>query len=628
MAETPPSQPSLTLLEQGTATIISYVKTLPGKPGVYRMLNAKGNVLYVGKAKDLKKRVSSYIQTSKLPNRLQRMVAETTAMEFVITHTEAEALLLEANLIKKFYPPYNILLKDGKSFLYLYIQKNHPWPKIGKHRGPLQVDADYYGPFASADAVEETLTTMHRAFLLRSCTDHVFTSRTRPCLQYHIKRCSAPCVRWVSSEVYQTYLSQARAFLQGKSNLIQKELADQMLAFSNKQNYEQAATFRDRIRALTKIQSQQSINIPQLEDTDVLAIHQEAGQSCVQVFFFRNGSNYGSGAFFPRHDRQETIEKVLGAFIGQFYAGQIPPKLILINYPLEEQTLLESALSQSADHSVRIQIPSRGKKKDLVSHAADNAKEALRRKLAESTTQLRLLKDLERLFHIEGPLERIEVYDNSHIQGAHAIGAMIVAGPEGFVKKAYRKFNIKTAGQGGITPGDDYGMMREVFSRRFRKSLSQDYEEHTLPDLIIVDGGKGQLSSTLEILADLGLSQIPLVAIAKGAARIPGEERFFLPNQPELQLDPKDPAFYFIQRLRDEAHRFAIGTHRKKRAKALGQSMLDAIAGIGNARKRALLRHFGSAVSVSQAAITDLANVEGISLNLAKKIYRHFHSKE
>jgi excinuclease ABC subunit C len=628
MTEIPSPQSSLTLLEQGTALITGYVKTLPGKPGVYRMINAKGNVLYVGKAKDLKKRVSSYIQTGKLPNRLQRMVAETSGMEFVITHTEAEALLLEANLIKKFFPPYNILLKDGKSFLYLYIQKDHPWPKIGKHRGPLQPNADYYGPFASADAVEETLTAMHRAFLLRSCTDHVFASRTRPCLQYHIKRCSAPCVRWVTPEDYQTYLSQARAFLQGKSNLIQNELADQMHQFSKIHNYEQAATFRDRIRALTKIQSQQSINIPQLEDTDVLAIHQEAGQSCVQVFFFRNGSNYGSGAFFPRHDRHETIENIFVAFIGQFYAGQIPPKLILVNKSLEERVLLESALSQSAAHSVKIQHPSRGKKKDLVDHAADNAKEALKRKLAESTTQLRLLKDLQRLFHIEGPLERIEVYDNSHIHGAHAIGAMIVAGPEGFIKKAYRKFNIKTAVPGGITPGDDYGMMREVFSRRFRKSLSQDYEEHTLPHLIIVDGGKGQLSATLEILADLGLSQIPLVAIAKGTARIPGEERFFLPNQPEFRLDPKDPAFYFIQRLRDEAHRFAISTHRKKRAKAMGQSMLDSIPGIGSARKRALLRHFGSAVSVSHAAVADLVNAEGISLSLAKKIYGYFHSKE
>jgi excinuclease ABC subunit C len=628
MLDTSSAQPSLTLLEQGMAIIANYVKTLPSKPGVYRMINAKGTVLYVGKAKDLKKRVNSYVQTNKLPNRLQRMVAETSTMEFIITHTEAEALLLEANLIKKNFPRYNILLKDGKSFLYIYIQKNHPWPQIGKHRGPLQTNVDYYGPFASADAVEETLNAMHRAFLLRSCTDHVFASRTRPCLQYHIKRCSAPCVKWVTPENYQTYLLQARAFLQGKSTLIQKELAEQMHQASKMQNYEQAATFRDRIHALTKIQSQQSINIPQLEDTDILAAHQEAGQTCIQVFFFRNGSNYGSGSFFPRHDRHETLEKVLAAFIGQFYVGQVPPKSILVNQFLEERVLLEHALSQNAGHMVTIQNPSRGKKKALIMHAANNAQEALKRKLAESTTQLRLLKDLERIFHIEGPLERIEVYDNSHIQGSYAVGAMIVAGPEGFIKKAYRKFNIKAAEQGYITPGDDYGMMREVFSRRFRKTVSQDFEEHTIPDLIIVDGGKGQLNVALETLADLGLSQIPLIAIAKGAARIPGEERFFLPNQPEVRLDPKDPAFYFIQRLRDEAHRFAIGTHRKKRTKALGQSMLDSIPGIGRTRKRALLRHFGSAASVSHAAIADLINAEGISLNLAKKIYSYFHVKE
>lgn len=618
----PPQKP-LALLEQGARIIAAYVKTLPGKPGVYRMANVKGKVLYVGKAKDLKKRVSTYMQSSKLPNRLQRMVAETSAMEFVVTQTEAEALLLEANLIKKFFPPYNILLKDGKSFLYICIQKDHPWPQIRKRRGPLQAGGDYYGPFASAVAVEETLNAIHRAFLLRSCTDNVFASRKRPCLQYHIKRCCAPCVGWVAREDYQHYLSQTRAFLRGKSSLIQIELANLMHQASKNQEYEQAAVFRNRIQALTKIQSQQSINIPGLEDADVLAAYQEAGHTCIQVFFFRNGSNYGSSAFFPHHDRHETLANVFTAFISQFYEGQTPPKLILINAALNEHELLETALSQSAGYAVKIQNPGRGKKKDLINHAEENAHEALKRRLAESSTQLALLKDIERIFNVQNPVKRIEVYDNSHIQGAHAIGAVIVAGPEGFIKKAYRKFNIKTA-----DPGDDCGMMREVLSRRFRRSVAQEFEGHSLPDLILIDGGKGQLNAAMKVLADLGLSQIPLAAIAKGAARIPGEERFFIPDKPELRLDSKDPVFYFIQRLRDEAHRFAIGFHRQKRAKAFGQSMLDAIPGIGAARKRALLRHFGSAVSVSHGAVADLAHAEGISLSLAKRIYGHFHSRE
>lgn len=611
-----------TQLQQGSDLIKAYVKTLPNKPGVYRMINSRGDVLYVGKAKNLRNRVTSYTQVEKLPLRLQRMVAETVKMEFVTTRSEVEALLLESNLIKKFLPRYNILLKDSKSFVYMFIQGDHDFPLITKHRGERKQKGWYYGPFASVQAVNETLVSLHKVFRLRSCSDTVFASRRRPCLQYHIKRCTAPCVGYISKEDYAESVKETRDVLEGKDTQVMNALNEHMMRASVAQDYEQAAMYRDRIKGLSFVLLQQSVHVPGLKDADVLAVAQEAGQVCIQVFFYRMGSNYGSRVFFPTHHKDDTPQEVLAAFMGQLYEEQPPPKLILVNCDLEERSLLEEALSLKADTKVEIKQPQRGKMADLVLHAGQNALDALKRKLAEHTSRRAVLQQLAERFGLMGPPRRIEIYDNSHISGTNAIGAMVVAGPDGFMKNSYRKFNIKNT---ELTPGDDYGMMREVFSRRFKRSLAHDLDQDSMPDFIIVDGGKGQLRAVMETLFDQGVMDIPVVAIAKGPERIVGEERFFMPDRDEFRLDKKDPVFYYIQTLRDEAHRFAVGSHRMRRSKTFKKSLLDDISGIGPKRKQALLRHFGSAVGVSRAGVADLLEVEGISEALAQQIYDHFH---
>lgn len=603
--------------------IQGYVKTLPNTPGVYRMLNARNQVLYVGKAKSLKKRVVSYTRPDALPLRLQRMIAETTHMEFVNTHTEAEALLLEANLIKRLEPRYNILMKDGKSFSYIHITGDHKYPLLTKHRGPRKKSGEYFGPFASTHAVNMTLTTLHRAFLLRSCPDTVFANRSRPCLQYQIKRCSAPCVAKISQNNYAGLVNECKRFLQGKTTQIQKQLANEMEAASKAMEYERAAELRDRIKALTQIQTKQTVNTAVLKDADLFAISQIEGHTCIQLFLFRNGSNFGSMASFPRHTEGLSPKEVLEAYIAQFYQDSPVPRQILINIPLPNQTLLEEALSHKAEHAVKVTHPKSGEKSKLIKQTQLNAIQALERKLAEDASHRKILEELTKAFHLLSIPQRIEVYDNSHIQGAHAIGAMIVVGTEGLVKNAYRKFNIKST---TLTPGDDYGMMREVLTRRFKRALTEDKDETAAwPDLVIIDGGAGQLSVAQEVFDDLGITDVGLVAIAKGPQRNAGRETFHQSNRKAFQLKPNDPVLYYIQRLRDEAHRFAIGTHRKKRQKALGTSSLDSIPGIGARRKKALLQHFGSAKSVQTAGVDDLAAVEGISRELAQKIYDFFY---
>ncbi len=586
------------------------------------MINAKDDVLYVGKAKNLRKRVTSYTQTDKMPLRLKRMVAETVKMEFVTTRSEVEALLLESNLIKKFMPRYNILLKDNKSFVYLFIQGNHDFPQISKHRGAQKEKGWYYGPFASVTSVNETLISLHKVFRLRSCSDSYFASRSRPCLQYHIKRCSAPCVGYVDKAAYAQSIQQARDVLEGNNSKVLEALNQQMAKASAMRDYEQASIYRDRIKALSFVLLQQSVHITGLQDADVLAVAAEAGHVCIQVFFYRQGSNFGSRSFFPTHDPENTPQDVLAAFMGQLYEDQDPPKLILINADLEEQDLLEEAFTMKAGHKVEIKQPKRGKLADLLAHAHENALDALRRKRAEHASRKAVLEGVAARFGLPYPPKRIEIYDNSHISGTSAIGAMVVAGAEGFVKNAYRKFNIQST---QITPGDDYGMMREVFSRRFRGLSDGDMETGIVPDLILIDGGKGQLSAVTETLKGMNIESIPLVAIAKGVARTPGEERFFMNDRDEFRLDKNDPVFYYVQTLRDEAHRFAIGTHRAKRSKAFKKSLLDDIKGIGPRRKQALLKHFGSAVSISRAGVADLQEVEGISEAMAQQIYDHFH---
>ena len=610
---TPPSN-----LERGAQIIAKYVKTLPQQPGVYRMVNATGGVLYVGKAKNLPHRVKSYTHVSKLPNRLQRMVAETNSMEFVTTFTESEALLLEANFIKKFLPRYNILLKDSKSYMYIMIQGNHPWPRISKYRGTQKQKGDYFGPFASVEAVDDTLTALHRAFLLRSCSDNVFATRKRPCLQYHIKRCCAPCVGYVNAQEYQSLLKQTKNVLKGNSHRIQKQLAQQMDQASQEKIYEKAAIFRDRLKALSTIQAQQVVNIPELRDADVIAGYQEGGQTCIQVFFFRQGSNYGHQAHFPQHDPQTPLAEVLRAFVTQFYDGKPVPHLLILNQHIPELDLVQQALKIS-----HIKIPVRGKKKELIRHAEKNAQEALHRRLLQSLQQRKLLQKLSDQFDLPDTIKRIEVYDNSHISGTAAVGAMVVAGIDGFIKSAYRKFNIKSVGPGGIKAGDDYGMMKEVLTRRFKKTLSQEYKDHTLPDIIIIDGGAGQYSVARDVLADMGVGNIPILSIAKGPARKPGLERIFTSKRQNFRMPQDDPVFHFLQRLRDEAHRFAIGTHRAKRAKGLKTSMLESVPGIGPKRKKALLQHFGSAKNVASAGLKDLEAVEGISSAMAKVIFEN-----
>jgi len=611
-------------LNRGVETIKAYLRTLPEKPGVYRMMNADGDVLYVGKARNLKRRVANYTMPTKLPVRLQRMVAETVTMEFVTTHTEVEALLLESNLIKRLMPRYNVLLRDDKSFPHILITGDHDYPQLTKHRGTRDRPGQFYGPFASAGAVNRVMTALQRAFQLRNCADTVFSSRTRPCLQFQIKRCTAPCVGRVSREEYAAQVAEANAFLRGRSSDIQADLARAMQEASERLEFETAAKLRDRIRALTAIQAHQDINVQGIDDADVIAAWQDGGSTCVQVFFFRGGRNYGNRAFFPSHDKAQETAEVLAAFTAQFYENKAAPALVLISEEPAEHALLQEALSVRAGHKVELAVPKRGDKKRLIDHALTNAKEAHGRRLAERGSQATLLAGVAEAFGLPDPPQRIEVYDNSHIQGAQAVGGMIVAGPEGFLKNAYRKFNIKDP----KAAGDDYAMMREVLTRRFERALKEDPERagEGWPDLVLIDGGEGQLSVARLVLADLGIDDVPLVAIAKGPDRDAGRERFFLPDRPPFGLDPKSPVLYFLQRLRDEAHRFAIGTHRARREKQIGASPLDEIAGIGPKRKKALLHHFGSARAVSRAGLSDLAAVEGISEAVAKIIYDHFHA--
>jgi excinuclease ABC subunit C len=618
----------------GLAVLQRAVEKLPNSPGVYRMLDISGEVLYVGKARALKKRVTSYTHPIKLSNRIRRMVAETASLEIVTTHTEVEALLLECNMIKRLMPRYNVLLRDDKSFPDILVTGDHAFPQITKHRGARNRKGEYFGPFASAGSVNKTIVALQRAFLLRNCSDSVFAQRTRPCLQYQIKRCAAPCVGYIDQPSYQALVAQAAGFLHGDSRGVQTELVDQMQAASDALDFETAARYRDRIRALTQIQAHQDIHVEGIKDADVIAAYQAGGVTCIQVFFFRGGSNYGNRAYFPSHDKSLDVAEVLTSFIGQFYDDKPPPALVMVSEKLEEQALLEQALTIRAGHKVTLLWPQRGPKRKPVEHALANAREALGRRLAESASQSRLLSQLASVFGLDQPPQRIEVYDNSHISGTNAIGGMIVAGPEGFIKGAYRRFNIRSAAAPGevaegaaITAGDDYGMMREVLTRRFQRALKEDPDRTggTWPDLVLIDGGAGQLSSAITVMEELRLTDIPLVAIAKGPDRNAGRERFFMPGRAPFSMEPKDPALYFLQRLRDEAHRFAIGGHRVRRQNATNRSELDEIAGIGAARRRALLHHFGSVRSIARAGLSDLQQVAGINQTVAKKIYDHFH---
>src|SRR5579871_3968439 len=611
-------------IARGLEVIAGALRNLPGGPGVYRMLNKSGDALYVGKARNLKKRVAAYTQIGKLPERLRRMVAETARLEVVVTHTELEALLLEINLIKQLMPRFNVLLRDDKSFPYILIT-NDAAPQIAKHRGARNRKGDYYGPFASAGAVHRTITALQRAFLLRSCADSVFNNRTRPCLLYQIKRCSAPCVDRIAPADYLRLVEQAKDFLSGKSRDVQARLGQEMQAASEALDFERAAAIRDRLRALAHVQAHQDINVEGVADADVIAAYQDGGQTCVQVFFFRGGSNFGNRGYFPSHDRELALSQVMAGFIAQFYANKPPPPLILVNDMPAEAALLTEALSVKAGRKVEIARPARGGRRKLMDNALTNAREALGRRLAENVSQRRLLEGVQTALGLEQTPQRIEVYDNSHIQGRNPYGAMIVAGPEGFMKSAYRKFAIA----GEVAPGDDYAMMREMLTRRFARVQKEDPERERgqWPDLVLIDGGAGQLAAAEAALTELGIDDVALCAIAKGPDRDAGRERFFSPGRPVFSLEPKDPVLYYMQRLRDEAHRFAIGTHRAKRSADIARSPLDEIPGIGGKRKRALLMHFGSARSVAAAGLSDLETVEGISKAVAKKVYDHFHGQ-
>ena len=612
------------IVTKGVAAIEAALETMPANPGVYRMLDGNGDALYVGKARSLKRRVTSYTQLNRLSERLRRMVSETVTMEVVTTHTEAEALLLEANLIKRLKPRFNIVLRDDKSYPWLMLTGDHPYPQVVKHRGAQVRKGQYWGPFASAWAVNQTVTALQRIFLLRSCTDSVFASRSRPCLLFQIKRCSAPCVGRVEPAEYDTLVRQAKAFLGGKAGAVQKELAGEMEQAAAALEFERAGVLRDRLRGLTFVQGSSVVNPASLVDADVIAASQSAGQTCVQVFFVRGGHNNGNRAFFPTHGKLETIPEVLGAFIAQFYDDKPAPPQILVNQEMPEVTLLAEALSLKADSKVEILYPQRGEKRAVVLHAETNAREALERRLAEHTGQAKLLEGVAQLFDMSVAPERIEVYDNSHIMGTNPYGVMVVAGAEGFNKSGYRKFGIR----GPITPGDDFGMMREVLHRRFSRGRTERADETRSaewPDLVIIDGGAGQLSAASETLADLGASDVKLVAIAKGPDRNAGREWLHVPGKPAFQLPPHDPVLYFLQRLRDEAHRFAITTHRTGRSNSAKRSELDEIQGIGAARKRALLNHFGSARGVKMAGLPDLEVVAGINRETARRVYAHFH---
>ncbi|MCR5940441.1 excinuclease ABC subunit UvrC [Ochrobactrum sp. XJ1] len=621
----------------GQDIINAFVKRLPNNPGVYRMFNSDGDVLYVGKARNLKKRVSNYARGIGHSNRITRMIRETVTMEFVVTRTETEALLLEANLIKRLRPRFNVLMRDDKSFPYILLTGDHRAPGIFKHRGARSRKGDYFGPFASAGAVGRTINALQRAFLLRTCTDSVFETRTRPCLLFQIKRCSGPCTHEISDEDYAELVNEAKAFLSGKSQSVKDHLATAMQAASADLDFEHAAVYRDRLAALSHVQSHQGINPQTVEEADVFAIHQEGGMTCIQVFFFRTGQNWGNRAYFPKADSSLGPAEVLGAFLSQFYDDKPCPRLVLLSETVEEQSLIAEALSTRAGHKVQVNVPQRGEKKDLVDHALTNAREALGRRLAETSSQARLLQGMAETFGLSQPPRRIEVYDNSHIMGTNAVGGMIVAGPEGFVKNQYRKFNIRST---DITPGDDFGMMREVIERRFSRLVKEhgtpeepaDAEVTDTfpawPDVILIDGGQGQVGAVRQILGELGISHlVNAIGIAKGVDREAGRERFFVEGKQAFTLPPRDPVLYFIQRLRDEAHRFAIGTHRARRKKEMVKNPLDEIAGIGPSRKRALLHHFGTAKAVSRAAVADLMQIEGISEAMAKTIHDHFRDR-
>jgi len=615
---------SVSNLSSGVAVIRSYLKTAPTIAGVYRMLDRHGDVLYVGKAKHIQKRITSYTQIARLNNRLQRMVSATESMVFVTTRTEAEALLLEASLIKRFKPTFNVLLKDDKSFPYILLRTDHDWPQITKHRGARKHKGHYYGPFASAGAVNRTLNTLQKVFQLRSCTDSTLESRTRVCLLYQIKRCSGPCVKKTSSEDYADMVGESRAFLEGKNTDIQKKFAASMQEASDLLEFEAAAVFRDRLNALTQIQSHQTMVNAMVDEADVIAAAQVGGQVGIQVFFFRAGQNWGHRAYFPKHDKSDELPSVLGAFIAQFYDNKPAPKTILLSHSIEEQSLLSDALSERMERKVHIAVPSRGKKHSTVQEAVRNAKEAVERKLAETAGQTKLLEGVMEKFDLDAPPARIEIYDNSHIQGSNAVGAMVVAGPDGFMKNSYRKFNIK---DGKLEPGDDFGMMREVLRRRFARLIKEDEDRARghWPDLLLIDGGKGQLSAVTETLEELGVTDVPTVAISKGPDRHAGREQFHQTGKPTFTMPLNDPVLYYLQRLRDESHRFAIGTHRARRSADVKKSPLDSIPGIGPKRKKALLHHFGSAKAVMGADVRDIESADGISRNIAQQIYDHFH---
>lgn len=624
-------------LAAGRAAITRFAKLAPSASGVYRMIDAQGDVLYVGKAKNIRKRVTAYVRPTGHDSRISRMIAATASLEFVSTKTETEALLLEANLIKRLRPRFNVLLRDDKSFPYILITSDHWAPQILKHRGARTRPGHYYGPFASAGAVNRTINALERAFLLRSCSDSYFEARTRPCLLFQIKRCSAPCTREIDFAGYSGLVKEANEFLSGRSQSVQKEMAAEMDKASAALDYERAAIYRDRLSALSAIQSHQGINPRSTDEADVFAVHQAGGYSCVEVFFFRTGQNWGNRAYFPKADRSIGPAEVLGAFLTQFYDDKPPPRLILVSHDFEERALLAEALTAKSGRKVEVSAPQRGERKELVQHALANAREALARKLAETSSQQKLLGALKETFSLPRSPGRIEVYDNSHIGGTNAVGAMIVAGPEGFRKNQYRKFNIRSS---DLTPGDDYGMMREVLQRRFKRLLEENprtmvndvrdliaggAEDQPWPDLLLIDGGQGQLNAAQETLTALGIVDVPVVAIAKGPDRDAGRETFFMAGRAPFKLPPRDPLLYFIERLRDEAHRFAVGSHRTRRKKDIREAGLQEIPGVGPTRKRALLRHFGTVKAIERASLPDLAQVAGISAETARKIYEFFH---
>ena len=630
MSESPPLVDNTAEADfaRGLAYLKSQLKSLPAKAGVYRMLDANGEALYVGKARDLSKRVPSYTRPTNLNGRLMRMVAETVHLEIIVTATEVEALLLESNLIKQLRPRYNILLRDDKSFAHIHLSGDHEFGRLVKHRGPQSKKGDYFGPFASAGAVNRTITSMTRAFMLRTCSDNDFATRSRPCLQYQIKRCTAPCAGLVSASDYKSQLDAARRFLSGKSDEVQKAYAAEMHEASDALDFETAALWRNRIRALTAIQATQDIHIEGIKDADVIAIAKEGGAVCVQVFFIRNATNYGNKAYFPAHVNEASKSEALAAFIGQFYDDKIPAPFVLVSDLPDDAGLLADALSSQAGRAITLSRPARGGRRKMMEMAMRNADEALARKLSENASQHRLLAAIGDEFDMDAPPKRVEIYDNSHIQGTNAVGAMVCAGPEGFIKSAYRKFNMRDSGKYAVIDGDDFGMMRQMIFRRFERALREDPERTTgnWPDLLLIDGGRGQLNAVLEVLRELDIDDIMTVGVSKGPDRNAGREQFHIDGRDSFTLPPDSPAMHFLQRLRDESHRFAIGAHRTRRTKASLKSPLDEIENIGPKRKKALLAHFGSARSVSRAAIADLMVVDGISEATAQHIYHHFHS--